>query len=75
MNKERRKQVMKIVKELEKIKSDIESVMEDEQCAYECLPENLQNSMRASNMEEAIDILDNAASSVDDVVNYLEEVV
>ena len=85
MNKQRRKELANIVtamenvstpvdiEELEGIKSDIESVLMDEEFAFESMPEGLQYSMRGEasqeaqdNMNEAIDLIDEFISDYQD---------
>lgn len=85
MNNQRRKELANIVsamenvsapidiEELEGIKSDIESVLWDEEFAFESMPENLQYSMRGEasqeaqdNMNEAIDLIDGFISDYED---------
>ena len=73
MNKARRKELSKVVSELNVIKdkdalydciNTLESIRDDEQDYYDNIPENLQYSQRAEdseaaieNMEEALDLL------------------
>ena len=73
MNKARRKELSKVVNELNRIKdkdalydciNTLESIRDDEQDYYDNIPENLQYSQRAEdseaaieNMEEALDLL------------------
>ena len=55
------------------IQNDIECISEDEQEAFDNLPESLQYSERGDNMQEAIDNLDYALSSLEEVIDYLTE--
>ena len=85
MNNQRRRELNRIatamesvstpvdIEELEGIKSDIESVLWDEEFAFENMPENLQYSMRGEasqeaqdNMSEAIDLIDEFISDYED---------
>ena len=85
MNKQRRKELANIIntmesvcmpldiKQLERIKSDIEMVLMDEEFAFESMPEGLQYSMRGEasqkaqdNMNEAIDFIDEFISDYED---------
>lgn len=45
--------------------------MDEEQEAYDNLPENLQGSERGEAMSEAADNLDSAYNSMDEVLEYL----
>lgn len=73
MNKVRRKQIEEILVKLSDIQNDIECISEDEQEAFDNLPESLQYSERGDNMQEAIDNLDYALDSLDEVIDYLTE--
>ena len=85
MNNQRRRELNRIatamesvsmpvdIEELEGIKSDIESVLWDEEFAFDNMPENLQYSMRGEasqeaqdNMNEAIDLIDEFISDYGD---------
>lgn len=82
MNNARRKELDKIKYELDKIKEnisehsldDLESlkdalsdVLLDEEFAYDNMPENLKNSMRGQESEEAIEYIDEAFSTLDSI--------
>ena len=74
MNKQRRKLISNCVKELEDIKCKIEEILSDEEYSFDNMPENLQGSMRGEESQEAIDVLNEAASSLDDCIGSLEEI-
>lgn len=74
MNKQRRKSIMDVIKNIESIKSDLESILFDEQDYFDNMPENLQGSIRGEQSEEAIDTLDEAISSLDEAINSLQEI-
>ena len=46
MNKPRRKQLMAISERLDELKSDLESVRDDEQNAFDQMPESFQSGER-----------------------------
>ena len=71
MNAPRRKSIQEVIDQLEELKSTIETLMDEEQEAYENLPENLQGSERGEAMSEAADNLDSAYNSMDEVLEYL----
>lgn len=73
MNADRRKRISALWDKLDEIKTEIEAIMEEEQDSYDNLPESLQQSERGEKMESAIDNLESAASSIDDVIEYLQE--
>lgn len=60
---------------LEEFREDIESVMEDEEMAYDNLPESLQDAERGENMQSAIDAMGNAIDSVDEAISALENAI
>lgn len=84
MNNQRRKELKNIVAtmenictvnidELEGIKSDIESVLWDEEFAFESMPENLQYSMRGEASQEAQDNMDEAIDLIDEFISDYED--
>jgi len=73
MNKQRRKQLADIVEQLESLKSELEEVKEQEEEAFENMPESLQESDRGQHMQEVIDILDNAFSSIEEAIDGITE--
>lgn len=74
MNNARRKKLKEIVSVLEKAKSDIEGVLNDEQDALDNLPEGFQDSEWASAMQDAMDSMENSMDAIDDGINYLQEI-
>ena len=75
MNKERRKTLQEIIDVLEEQKYGIESVCEEEQEAYDNLPESIQDSERGEAMSENIDSMESAASDLDDIISTLQEII
>ena len=84
MNNQRRKELKNIVAtmenictvnidELEGIKSDIESVLWDEEFAFESMPENLQYSMRGEASQEAQGNMNEAIDLIDEFINDYED--
>lgn len=74
MNAKRRKKIEKLLfTQLEDIKTAIESIRDEEEEAYDNLPESLQDGERGDKMQEAMDNLENAASGIDDVLDYLND--
>ena len=74
MNAKVRKEIAKHIASLGEIKDKLESIMENEQEKYDNMPEGLQNSERADEMLEAIDNLGSAVSSIEEAVEYLENI-
>ena len=75
MNKQNRKKLQGYVDSLEEIKSNIETMMEDETEKLDNMPEGLQESERGEAMQEAIDNLESASSSLEDAIDYLNEII
>lgn len=85
MNKQRRKELANIVtamenvstpvdiEELEGIKFDIESVLMDEEFAFESMPEGLQYSMRGEASQEAQDNMNEAIDAIDEFISDYED--
>jgi hypothetical protein len=75
MNKERRKYIRNIIESLEVAKSDLEQIREEEQSAFDNMPEGLQASERGEAMEDAIYNLEDAFDSVDSAIDTLNEII
>lgn len=74
MNNFQRKELKKLIEQLEEIKDAISMNLEEEQEKYDNMPENLQMSEKAENMQDAISNLEDAESSLEDVISSLENV-
>lgn len=75
MNNERRKKIKMIIKNIEDLQSEINRVLDDEQYAYDNMPEGLQCSEKGMNSEESIDLLESAIEKIDDCINDLNGIV
>lgn len=75
MNANQRKTLKGYVESLDEIKSNIETMMEDEQSKLDNMPEGLQESERGEAMQEAIDNLESASSSLEEAIDYLNEII
>lgn len=73
MNKARRAAIEKIRDKLMDLCEEIEQVKDEEQEAFDNMPEGLQSSERGKAMESAISSLEEAYDSVDSAVCCLEE--
>ena len=74
MNKARRKELAKAVELIERAREIIEVVKDEEQDAFDNLPESLQSSERGERMEECISALEDFFDEVDtdDLVEIIE---
>lgn len=73
MNAERRKIINAQLEKLQDIQDSIESLQSEEQECFDNMPESLQNSEKGQSASAAADLLQNAADSISEVMNYLEE--
>lgn len=73
MNAARRKQLEKAAELVAEATDIIEGVRDEEQEAFDNLPQSLQDGERGSAMQEAIDALENAVSSLGEVEGYCQD--
>lgn len=73
MNNARRKAIAAIIKKLEDLAEEIEFLKDEEQEAFDNLPESLQSSERGEAMESAAYNLDEAWEGLQSVIETLEE--
>lgn len=66
MNNMRRKNVMEALELIEKARNILEEVKDEEQAAYNNLPESLQYGERGEQMQENVD-------TIEEYLSYLEE--
>lgn len=72
MNRERRKQVREAIDLLQQATEILAVVAEQEEEAFDNLPEGIQESERGQQMEEILDVLDGACESIDDAIEEIE---
>lgn len=75
MNAKRRKQLANAVEVLNNVLELLEEVTADEQDAYDNLPESIQESERGETMQENVDDIENASSSLQDIIEQLQEII
>ena len=73
MNNERRKSINNLINLIDDARAQLETVKDEEQEAYDNLPEGLQQADRGQASEQAISALEDAISSLEDAVGSLEE--
>jgi len=74
MNKQRRKELEAILNELADLRARTEAVKDEEQEAYDNMPEALQQvSERGQKAEQACSLLDDALSAFDEIDNAISE--
>lgn len=74
MNKVRRKRVQDAITKIEEAKAILEDAQNEEQAAFDNMPEGLQYGERGEQMEENISKLEEAVSCLEDLVSELEEI-
>ena len=75
MNKARRKRIEKVVNLLEELRDELESVKEDEQSAYDNMPDSLQDSERGDSMQDAIDTLDEINTDFENLIESVNSLL
>ena len=74
MNKYRREQIRKALQLVEEAYSLLSVAKEEEEMAYENLPESLQSSERGEAMQENVDNLDTAVTALEEAKDALDEI-
>lgn len=76
MNKNRRKRIQNICDQIEALREEFDAIIEEEQEAYDNMPEQLQESEKGNTMYEGISTLEEISSSMesvqDEIMDYLE---
>jgi Zn-dependent M32 family carboxypeptidase len=75
MNKQRREEINKIIQDLFGIKTKMETVLAEEENAFDSMPEGLQSSERGMNSEDAIDILSESVDKLKEIIDELSEIM
>jgi len=74
MNKARRASLRKLAIKLHEINEELENIYCDEEEYFDNIPESLKNSERATQSEEAISILQDSSSLIEEVINNIDDV-
>ena len=72
MNKQRRAELEKLATRIEDERADLESVRDDEQNAFDQMPESLQGSERGQKAENAVSYLEDAIGSLHEAHRSIE---
>lgn len=75
MNNKKRKELTNAVSLLNNAESIIESVRDDEQDCLDNMPENLEGSQQYSDMENAVDYLEEAMNSIMEAQDFVERIL
>ena len=74
MNAQGRKEIAKYIAVLEEIKNKLETMRDEEENKFDNMPEGLQDSERGEAMQEAMEQLEMACDSLDEVISDLQEI-
>ena len=73
MNNDRRARIERAYRQLQVAFSTLEAVRDEEYDVLDNIPENLQYSKRAEELEDNVDTLDYAIEGVNEALNNLED--
>jgi tRNA U34 2-thiouridine synthase MnmA/TrmU len=75
MNKPRRKELQKALELLEQARDIIGAVMEEEQDAYDNLPDGIQDGEQGCNMSDNISDLEDVVDELDSQCENIEDII
>ena len=71
MNKARRKVLDELYQKIDEIRSDLQMIMDEEQEAFDNLPESLQNGEKGNMMQSAIDQMSEADEALQTAIDCI----
>ena len=81
MNKERRREIGEVIKAIINAKDtlnqttkDLQTILDDEEFAFDNMPENLQGSLRGMDSEDAIDTMTDVIESLTEIIDNLDDI-
>ena len=72
MNNQRRTFLTEIAKHLDELRADIQDISDEEQEAFESMPDSLQGSERGEESQEAVSTLESVTSTLEDAIEELQ---
>ena len=75
MNKQRKQIIRAIRYDLSQNKERLQKVSDDEQSSFDNMPENLQGSLRGSESEDAIDIMEECIEGLEKIIDELGNII
>lgn len=75
MNKQRRAELIELTEDLEEIASRLECIQDDEQEAYDNLPESLQCSSKGEKIESYVDMIQDSIDEIRQCASSIMEIV
>lgn len=73
MNKDRRQLLNDANDTLDEVISQLNDIKDEEEGAFDSLPENFQESERANRMTEAVEAIEKAISSIEDAQKSIDK--
>lgn len=74
MNRNRRAEVHSLAARISECKDLLQNVIDEEQDYYDNIPENLQSSIRASDSEDCLNMMNEALEKLEEAIDDLEDV-
>lgn len=75
MNRERRKRIEKLQDSLCEIQSELGNLIDEENEAFDNLPEQFQDGDRGQQMQEYITYMEDSLSNIEEATEWLNEIV
>lgn len=72
MNQKRRKRIATVSSKLQELLDELNLILEEEQEAYDNMPEQLQDTERGEAMYEAIETLEDVISEIEGQIDELD---
>ena len=73
MNNKRRKALANLITQLGECTSYLQGILDEEQDAFDNIPESLQDSDKGNRIEDAIDTMQNACDQISEATDSLKE--
>ena len=74
MNKQRKESISYLRMGLRNLKTELQKILDEEQTSFDNMPENLQGSLRGSESEDAINIMENCIENLENIISELTEI-
>lgn len=74
MNRERRKRIMQLSEKLSEVRTSLESILNEEEDAFDNMPESLQETERGEQMQEYIEVMGEAISYIEEMESNFKEI-
>ena len=74
MNNQRRTFLTKVAKQLDGLLADIQAISDEEQEAFENMPDSLQGGERGEESQEAVNTLEDVIGAIEEAVDELQRI-